>query len=296
MEHTVSSLDSHAQSDVLLGLLKQITEAAAEEAQPGEQIVQPELSQTAQSDSQVSAVVGPTTAELESINELIKFDHIYYKAPNGADKDSVKSQEVEPKNVTVSVTVAAQPITEVPQQVATPPASTTTNQNKEVIDLTQSQLDLPVDINDLLDISSDSWNQLMDIDALLQGELNSTTEVTAATVTNTPAATTNISSGVSLISKDKSIVKNSKQNKLSSSRKRKAAEPITMETNSVIANDQLLTPDSLLNFDTDLSAQKSPFSESGYSSDIGSPQSDISSALSEDLWEESFTQLFPSLV
>merc|ERR1712137_1222244 len=130
----------------------------------------------------------------------------------------------------------------------------------------------------------------MDIDALLQGELNSTAEVTAATVTNTPAATTNISIGVSLISKDKSIVKNSKQNKLSSSRKRKAAEPITMETNSVIANDQLLTPDSLLNFDTDLSVQKSPFSE------IGSPQSDISSALSEDLWEESFTQLFPSLV
>jgi hypothetical protein len=31
-----------------------------------------------------SEVVGPTTAELESINELIKFDHVYYKHESSA--------------------------------------------------------------------------------------------------------------------------------------------------------------------------------------------------------------------
>ncbi len=277
------------QSDLLLGLLRQITEAATED-QPSA-IVQPRCNENPKTDVQVK-VVGPTTAELESINELIKFDHIYYKTPDSANKDNVVNvvKEEEPKNVSVSVTVAAQPITSVQQQVTTPSASCPTNQSKEVSGLTTPQLDLPVDINDLLDLSTDSWNQLIDLDVLLQGELNLTAEVTAATVTDTCVTATNTKSSVSLISKDKSIVKNS------SSRKRKAVEPISMETNSVITNDQLLSPDSRLNFDMDLTSQSSPFSESCYSSDIGSPKSDISSALGDDIWEESFTELFPSLV
>lgn len=245
-----------------------------------------------------ATVVGPTATELESIKELINFDHIYYKVPSGAYTDSV--QEEKPKSVYVSVTVAAEPITVQQQQVATPLVSSSTNQNtkEDIIDLTQPQLDLPMDvnINDLLDMSS--WNELMDIDDLLQRDLATTAEVKATTVTNTPviAPATNISGGVSLISKDSSIATSSKHQKsLISRRKRKAEEPITLETDNFITDHGLLSP-SLLSFDSEMSYNNETSGYGSDLSDIGSPKSDISSALSDDLWEESFTELFPSLL
>jgi hypothetical protein len=254
-------------------------------------------------------MVGPTTAELESINELIKFDHIYYKPQSGGFKNSVNGQG-EVRDIVMSVPVAAQPIANQPEHLAQPAADdvvTATNQKlSSIVTAVDPQLGLgeDVNINDLLGLTSQSW---MDLDALLQGELNATSEDTVTTVTNTATvATSNIDSGFSVVSKDKSVpalnvIRRATPGTKTSllKRKRKSDEPINlaMAQSSLIPDSQLLSPTSLLNFES--LSHPGSLSESGYSSghsDIGSPRSDISSALGDDLWEDSFTQLFPSLV
>ncbi|KAK3597195.1 hypothetical protein CHS0354_003695 [Potamilus streckersoni] len=67
------------ESDALACLLKEIAECKSEDQQCPKILTHEEETGLIQQSSPQGTVVGPTPAELESLNELIKFDHVYYK-------------------------------------------------------------------------------------------------------------------------------------------------------------------------------------------------------------------------
>lgn len=208
---------------------------------------------TPQNDGAVKdKVVGPTPEELESFNELIQFDHVYFKpsAPVQASSPSIK------KNISILK------------------PSVKAHCQKEVPASTQPETTLSLDIpeEDLANLSQ-TLDELIDFDSLVADDC-------------------------------KPQVLNSVDN-----RKRKASSAI--ET-PVVKKHCAISDSSHEFFSANeqhfgLESSLSPIhalnvAESGYSSDssgpIASPKSDTSSSDLglENSWEESFSELFPSLI
>ncbi|XP_041347685.1 LOW QUALITY PROTEIN: uncharacterized protein LOC121367524 [Gigantopelta aegis] len=92
----IHSLCPDSQSDVLFGLLQQLDSETDELESKEEAIATSETDSSNKKQPQPQPqVVGPTTTELESLNELIKFDHIYYKAPCVTKETSLEACETQ---------------------------------------------------------------------------------------------------------------------------------------------------------------------------------------------------------
>ena len=238
-------------------------------------------------------MVGASTTELESLKELIKFDHIYYKAPV---ESSVAVAPHDEKMVVVSLPDTAQ-VQEAPMEVAANSSVTTTTTT------TTEQADTEVDIMKFMDADIiESLSELLDIDALVAGENNASTDKPTVVVTEPPqekpSTTTQSLSIVSVTSKDSSSPKTTTNTVSKRGKKRKAPEVIDFDQHMLSSS--FLTVPGNTSPSMHSSSCPSPLSlsESGYSSEdllTSSPESTVS-ALGDDLWEESFTELFPSLL
>jgi len=283
-------MDDDSQSDLLFSILQQIEDGSiTADDIPAAACSAAETS----SEQPTPSLVGTPTAELESIKELIKFDHIYYKPDT-----SVKSMDcdvniiVEYQDIELDNGVSEEVVEQVP--VATEYTAVASNENTNIehndsfelqtTDLS-SKADVELDIDSLLDLESIDWNSIvLDVDSLVQEncDRSSTTTSCDNDTQKLPHSCSNKSTSISHVPS-------------TSSRKRKHS------VHSPVSHVQKLSPnlsDELL----DLVSQNTSISESssGYGSelsDAGSPYSDLS-ALDEDsdLWQESFTELFPSLV
>lgn len=135
------------------------------------------------------------------------------------------------------------------------------------------------------DIYSDNLSHLADLDSLLQQDLVGP----ATTLSSTAVTTTSISKEPSTNFSNVSIVQ-------------KGLKTPDSPVMNLDPFDLSLTasPDDFFRLDADMgfigSKAPSSFSDSGYS-EVSSPHSDVSSSLlDDDVWEESFTELFPSLM
>lgn len=81
--NAVSLLGSSPQSDMWDQILQQIQAPEASKTSTAQSAVDCAQSPAASQ----GTMVGPSTDELESLNELIKFDHIYYKSPSPVKED-----------------------------------------------------------------------------------------------------------------------------------------------------------------------------------------------------------------
>jgi len=282
-------MDDDGQSDLLLSILQQIEDGSI----TADDIPAAVCSNTETSAEQPApSVVGTTTAELESIKELIKFDHIYYKPDT-----SVKSTEcdvniiVEYQDVELNSSVSEEVVEEVPVVTECSTIASNDSINNEYNDSLALQTtdlsgktDVELDIDSFLDMESIDWNSIvLDVDSLVQESCKSSSTATSC-------------------DNDIQKLQHSCSNKLTnishvpstSPRKRKHS------VHSPVSPVQTLSanlPDELL----DLVTQNTSISESsGYGSELseaGSPYSDLSTLDEDsDLWQESFTELFPSLV
>lgn len=202
-------------------------------------------------------VVGPTAAELESINELIKFDHEYYKHQSmSAETDIETSSQQAVTNSSTKVNIC------VTQDLPTKSISEDPVKNEpeisaitETVDLTDINLDLLKDIESL--IGFDFQDQF---------EQNS-----VESISQSGQCTQNEGETKDTISKN--------------DRKRKRSETVS----SPSVTDMYESSDNLDNAVFSDSGFTSDFS------DACSPLSDISGGLDDNPWEESFMELFPTL-
>lgn len=233
-------------------------------------------------------MVGASATELESLKELIKFDHIYYKSP------TTKNIVPEVKQVGVEKMVVVSLPDTLPAQTSPALASTECDDVKPDM----SQIDSEVDIMKFMDADIiESLSELLNLDGML-GTCN-IPESKPVTVTTNSNHTSLINSSrlpkVSVLLPMDSFPKESGPSKDTTTvtkrgKKRQATEALD---------------DHSLNFltvpgDLSLDSVKSPMtlSDSGYGSEdffVSSPES-LGSPLGGESWEESFTELFPSLL
>ena len=260
---------------MLQALLRQIHEEATEETDSDDKQT------VAKDNTQSICVVGPTTTELESLNELIKFDHVYYKS----EADVASPSDVSSVNRAVSKSGKVQP-TSVNSLLKTNIVQTTPDVTADLKEATissaddNSDIDLPHTLEDIdfAALSESLEQQLIDLDAIL---------------------------------KDSVAMETSQEEKASDIcepllKKQKLCESdFVQETKVKIETDTApALPDDLFSQSSDfLIVPSSPvlksgsLSDSGYSSDAASPRSDVSVLYETDNhWEESFTELFPSLL
>ena len=225
------------QSDDFFKLLDTLTNQEGE-ISPGNANGSGDVSAAAKITSE--QVVGPSTAELDSINELIHFDHIYYKPPVSVP---------EPMAVENSQNVA--PIIVIPDEDETSVNLPSPTSSIEGNNVPMSEFSESIDFNDF-----DVIEELINQDLLPS---DNTAEILPSD--NTSKA---CKSGLAIIDS--------------------LGESLYMSPNFK----GLTVPRTI-----------GSLSDSGYS-DMGSPRSDISSLDSscqeEEMWEESFTELFPSLL
>ena len=234
-------------------------------------------------------MVGPTSAELESLNELIKFDHVYYKNQPLTDTTGssvLQAADVQCEKVSGQVNITISCDTPVKSEKEENVSDLDMQINAETI-VKEMQNILP-DIN--MDLLKDIENYIeneMDIEPVGQSCLD--------TVDNTPQG------GVSLL--EKAIKSDSLQSISTNkdSRKRRLSDICgivsDIESSSSIADDQCVMLGNDSGISSDYSDAGSPYSENSEKiGDVPSPYSDISGGLSEDHWEESFIELFPDLV
>lgn len=194
--------------------------------------------------------MGPSSAELESLNELIKFDHVYFKADPDAltAAKSSRCSQTDSNDAQVAVQIAPLEMTEAS---ASDPV----------------QMDVPtINIADGERIEDGSGLELLeDIESLLQSEdLLDVADVDPSIFT--------VHSEVGAVDSACSKLKSLKRKHCSAS------------SSSSGAAEYMKFEDTLQEY----------FSDSGIS--VPSPSSDLSSCLSDDSWEESFTDLFPDLL
>jgi len=194
------------ESDMLLGLLDQLNES----------VNTPDIKTTLKNISVIPTqpqVVGLSSKELESLNELIKFDHEYHKAPSSVVQKTTSSQA---KPVAISIP------------------------------------ELSVEDVSLLDniVSDNALESLLNEFSRCQqgGPVNS-----------------------SLVQKTVSVPDHSVSQKMD--------------------NSHLSVSNTIVDYCSD-----SGISDGTSYSDVPSPSSVCSSGLNEDIWEESFTELFPTLI
>jgi hypothetical protein len=258
------------QCDALAGLFAEFdgssdnwTASATTEAAPSQKTTHPSAAST--------YLVGPTTEELESLNELIRFDHVYVKQP-------VKpSHAPTPTMVSVlkpNITNRPMKIAVVKSEAPEAPVAEKHTVSQSPIPTTLMQ-DAPPDLHlgELVDLGELSClpGGDADLNEIINGSLN-TTPLTCRTA-NSP---------------------------FKQSPKRKLPSPTPHSTKR--AKLDIATPDSFNDNTLSLFDFDSLFGdESGLLSDgeALSPKSIASSpGLPEAVepWEDSFTELFPSLV
>jgi len=282
------------ESDVLLELLQQLSEATSYSGDnvpagttPGSELEQQATTELAHT------VVGPTPAELESINELIRFDHVYYKpeptVKNIQPKEVVAvgttAGKVESTKMYKTILPAGEPI-HITQPVAVQVQPPTPADDDDVIiidsgaELSDSSSTSDMSVDDVVE----GLNTLEDLESFLQQDQVSTT-------TDLFAERKPLSSNDTFVSKDTNVHSAKKTEKVTSS-------PIHSMPMDVTDFSFSMSPEHLFGLDTDFisssNSLRSP--SSSYYSDASSPRSDgLSGALDDDVWEESFTELFPSL-
>jgi len=296
------SLDGPAsdlQNDLLLNLLQQISESVSEGDDEASVINQPTDAQTDSStDVKVKTeVVGPTTEELESFNELIQFDHVYYKPAVSLSAASNSSAAVttkaapSPKRAAVSI---IKPTVRAATQVQQP----TVPQPKQE----PAPTELSFGEADLAGLSQ-SLEDLIDLDALLQeGIMSESSLCPVATALNDIASI----SSVDETSSRKRKLDNEDVIEKDACKKPLCIKSEFMDSSSNSDISSLFPTNDTFGLESGLSTAacspvtRSSLSESGYNSDMSdapSPQSDVSGGLADStIWEESFSELFPSLV
>lgn len=238
-------------------------------------------------------MVGPTPAELESLNELIKFDHIYYKnqplqlSKTGPDTKIVQSEKPKGKiNLTISCD------DEVKKEIKSEVVDTCTD-----LDTKFSADSIINEIHNLLpDMNMDL---LKDIENYIENEMDIEPSQICSDAMDAVSQGDKITvcegnKSESIKEKLKSTVRNSRKRRLSSL---VGIVPSVEPTDILTVDDHCTTLGSDSGMSSDYSDAGSPFSDTNNKfGDVPSPLSDISTGLSEDPWEESFIELFPNLV
>lgn len=219
-------------------------------------------------------MVGPSTEELESINELIKFDHIYYKLEPA-------SQNLVVSETNVSELSQNLPVGRLNIQIT---QDVNTENNTVVNSLNEDNIISPVNISekDITNVLPDiNMDLLEDIESILEldlgGQLDSQDEVSQ----NKQFDCENNSL---LNIKEKEVT----ANELCTPQSRKRKHSDTVPSPSPSDFDQFDSEPSYASSDSGI---VSDFCDN----DIASPYSDITGSLQDDPWEESFMELFPAL-
>ena len=245
-------------------------------------------------------MVGASATELESLKELIKFDHIYYKSPSDVD-----TKEKEEKLVVVSLPdTSRKPV----EQLLVPAPVTQVTSNTSDSNLSDTKLNQDNDILRFMDADIiESLSELLDLDGLLDETITSNTvaNLNNNNTANKSSSEANVTSSVPNITKDnkKSLISTQLPEKAVLSVKdttvtKRGKKRTSSESLDRCCESLLSVPggDNALNLDS----CRSPLSscDSDYSSDdfFNTSPENLSSPLSVDTWEESFTELFPSLL
>jgi hypothetical protein len=280
----------------LLGFLEQFSESIKQEEGYDAAIDDEASITTIASPSPASPhMVGPTTTELESINELIRFDHVYVKSEQQKTPTAIQVM-TKPAAATAAVANTRQMVSVLrpiqPKTAITSCNIATVKEEKEEDTVVKSASDAPLNLllgdSDLEALSESILGQV-DFETMLK-ELDPTHDDLAATPIDLSASSRSISSANS-------------QNSL----KRKSPDTLEFEAKKVKSDDLkinltvegsfapvLTTPDPaetgyMFEFDSSLG------NSSGYLSDeVSSPKSDDSGLL--DWEDQSFSELFPSLL
>lgn len=204
-------------------------------------------------------MVGPSTEELDSHNELIKFDHEYYKPTS--------NQQTNSPDVKKNVSILKPSVKAHCQKGSASPVPT------------EAPVSLSIPVNDLANLNQ-TLDDILDFDSLVAQDCKPAVPVLTF-------------------------------NSVDSSRKRKAqtdtAAPLVKIEKSepvfspLVDSNGLFPGSEHFGLEAALSPVNSTSLESGYLSDssgpMASPKSDVSGDLGLDnSWEESFSELFPSLV
>lgn len=239
-----------------------------------------------------ASLVGPTTAELESCKELIQFDHVYYKPPTTvATTSGVHAHQL--------------PVVQVPghhgQQSLLKPTPASGNSCKMECDIDTkvtsipgcvSDMDFELNINDIMELSN-SLEQLGDLEALLKDD----------TKDRCPPQPEPMPQAVDMKQEEEVIVIPDEEP--TPKQLETCHRDTKMETNviSILDTSDLCVPDASYELLSHLELHTAgrTSTESGCSSELSdalSPKSDISSMQddSDNMWEDSFTELFPSLM
>ena len=207
------------------------------------------------------AVVGPTTEELESLKELIRFDHVYNKQPaNGA----VVKEEGEGAMISVQGVI--------------------TDITKGLDEVVDTGVEFPEGFIDMLDTDSivDLDNLLKTLETAVQ-PLQLSGDAVSMVLGDTPSPVSTVLDDTPPPCIDSISSKPCHVTSSSSSSTRKTSELSDL-------------PEPYGSLDSGLT--QSLFDDSDYSSDVSSPLSTVSANLEDDsgLWEDSFSELFPSLM
>lgn len=295
------SLDGSADDiqQELLSLLKHLNDTS-----PEGDLTDPGLGQATGAESDPDAgvqaeaeVVGPTTEELESFKELIQFDHVYFK-PQAAKQASVENPAVvaaqKPACMKSAVSIIKPSVKAAAQKDSSPapvpsPASPAEDASSEVTSdfLPLGEIDLTSTLEELIDLGSMLREDLVDsqcqglqdsqsADCIAADSFSSVSEACS-----TSSSRKRKSSAIDTYSKPKSARK----------------DPLATDSYSLFPGSDTFGLEASLS----PSSLNSSVSESGYCSDssvLGSPKSDVSGDLGVESasWEETFSELFPSLI
>ena len=287
----------YLQSDVLFGLLEELNTNT--ESAPLATSVPTTGSQVPTTPSAIPThptLVGPTTAELESINELIQFDHVYYKPSQVSPvkqaglvsvlKPVTKTSPASPKLITASQ------VQKKPRNIMAKSATV-----EAPLGLNLGEMDL--------EKLSDTLEQVADFDKMFKQLAESHSVATVDMV----SASDNAVRVDKASSRKRKLNNNHELSTQVSAKKSKHTDNVkNVNLNISMAtrlSDTLTTPDPLecgyqFDFEDRFGATGLNYSDSEYGSDASfSPSSDLPSPCMPETtgaWEESFTELFPSLL
>lgn len=218
-------------------------------------------------------MVGPSPAELESINELIKFDHEYYK---------IEPLTPEPKmEVIIDSGVSSTVENKTDSESVVPDIKTEFSLQQDCVQTVSG--DTPVlSIEDFVDLEKEVLNVLPEINIDLLNDIESLIEDDLHRQA-IPNSMDEVSQNGQL------LLPNEEDKKLQC----ELTPPVEKHSKKRKLSQTSLSSD-LLSKEDDLSGSDSGVA-SDYS-DAGSPYSDFSGGLSDNVWEESFIELFPDLV
>lgn len=205
---------------------------------------------------------------MDAINEFIRFDHIYYKAEN-TDKLTAIDHEEEVKTEGESLSIASQDMSYIHDNYC---ANSDDSSQVDVLH-NENPVTEETEYSNILP-STDDFSELMDLDL---SEFDSFLQ--SGGLSN--VASSGIEGILSELSTD-----------INTPLKVNTCYSSTVWDNIVSSCSPVNTPGMY---------EKSPntFSESGYStgeSELGSPVSAASPTTGEDVWQESFSDLFPDLM